>query len=55
MCATEQVFHRATFGLYQRRLYVACFRGLKFLSAVPPFPAIPWIDRLNGAQCHFAT
>ena len=23
----------------------------KFLSAVPQFPAMPWIDNLNGAQC----
>src|SRR5262245_37690230 len=36
-----------------RRLWAPCFRGLKSLSAVPQFPAMPWVASLNGAQCPF--
>jgi len=28
---------------------------VSFLSAAPQFPAMPWIDSLNGAQCHGRT
>jgi hypothetical protein len=36
----------------QRRLFAPSFCDLKSLSELPPLPAMPWVDSLNGAQCH---
>ena len=46
-------------GTFQRHRSKAAIRtllrGLNLLSALPPFPAMPWIDSLNGPQCQLQT
>jgi len=40
-------------GWGQRRLSAPSFSDLKSLSAVPPFPAMPWWIATMAARCHF--